>query len=131
MDYVESVAKFTYTLETMACLLHDYYLDAAHVQFNVLSKAEQKIIAQLLASVQGMCLAIDKDNNEVVPNLLIKCIVCKYGMSTLITLCDISNYIKLKEINFRLFIVDAGQSICETPLVKNRLGYVVYTYIED
>ena len=69
MDYVESVAKFTYTLETVACLLHDYYLDAAHVQFNVLSKDEQKIIAQLLASVQGMCLAIDKDTNEVVPNL--------------------------------------------------------------
>ena len=88
LDYVESVAKFRYALEKVACLLHDYYLDAA--QFNVLSKAERKIIAQLLASVQDMCLAIDNDTNEVVPNLLIKCIVRKYGMSTLITLCNIS-----------------------------------------
>ena len=88
LDYVESVAKFRYTLETVACLLHDYYLDPA--QFNVLSKAERRIIAQLLSSVQDMCSAIDKDTNEVVPNLLIKCIVRKYGMSTLITLCDIN-----------------------------------------
>ena len=88
LDYVESVAKFRYTLETVAYLLHDYYLDPAH--FNVLSKPDRRIIAQLLASVQDMCSAINKDTNEVVPNLLIKCIVRKYGMSTLITLCDIS-----------------------------------------
>ena len=86
LDYVESVAKFRYTLETVAHLLHDYYLDPA--KFNELSRAERRIIAQLLSSVQDMCLAIDKDTNEVVPNLLIKCIVRKYGMSTLITLCD-------------------------------------------
>ena len=88
LEYVQSVAKFRYTLETVAHLLHDYYLDPA--QFNVLSKAERRIIAQLLTSVQDMCSAIDKDTDEVVPNLLIKCIVRKYGMSTLITLCDIS-----------------------------------------
>ena len=88
LEYVESVAKFRYTLETVAYLLHDYYLDPA--QFNVLSKAERRNIAQLLTSVQDMCSAIDKDTDEVVPNLLIKCIVRKYGMSTLITLCDIS-----------------------------------------
>ena len=88
LNYVESVAKFRYTLETVACLLHDYYLDPG--KFITLSKVEGKIIAQLLTSVQTICLAISKDTNEVVPNLLLKCIVRKYGMSTLITLCDIS-----------------------------------------
>ena len=89
LDYVESVAKFRYTLETVACLLHDYYLDPG--KFNMLSKVERKIIAQLLTSVQTICLAISKDTNEVVPNLLVKCIVRKYGMSTLITLCNMEN----------------------------------------
>ena len=88
LNYVEGVAKFRYALETVAWLLHDYYLDLA--QFSKLSKAEGKTSNQLLTSVQTICLAINKDTNEVVPNLLLKCIVRKYGMSTLITLCNIS-----------------------------------------
>ena len=86
LDYVESVAKFRYTLETAAWLLHDYYLDLA--QFRVLSKDESKTVGKLISSVQKMCLAIDEDGTEVIANLLIKCIVRKYGMSTLIALCD-------------------------------------------
>ena len=86
LDYVESVAKFRYTLETAAWLLHDYYLDLAH--FNVLSKDERNLVAKLISSVQKMCVAIDEDSTEVVANLLIKCVVRKYGMSTLIALCD-------------------------------------------
>ena len=86
LDYVESVAKFRYTLETVAWLLHDYYLDLA--QFNVLSKDERNLVAKLISSVQKMCLAIDGSSTEVVANLLIKCIVRKYGMSTLTALCD-------------------------------------------
>ena len=88
LSYVESVAKFRYTLETVAWLLHDYYLD--HVQFLELSKLEQKIMAQLLSLVQNTCSAVNKESSEVVPNLLIKCIVRKYGMSTLIALRDIN-----------------------------------------
>ena len=88
LSYVESVAKFRYTLETVAWLLHDYYLD--YVQFQELSKPEQKVMAQLLSVVQNTCSAVNKESTEVVPNLLIKCIVRKYGMSTLIALRDIN-----------------------------------------
>jgi len=84
--YVESVAKCRYTLETVAWLLHDYYLDLS--QFSLLSKDEAKIIGKLISLAEKMCLASDRDSTKVVPNLLIKCIVHKYGMSTLITLCD-------------------------------------------
>lgn len=93
LDYVESVAKFRYTLETTAWLLHDYYLDIA--QFNVLSRDETNLVAKLISSVQKMCLAIDEGSTEVVANLLIKCVVRKYGMSTLIALCDNN-----KDLNF-------------------------------
>ena len=93
LEYVESVAKFRYTLETVAWLLHEYYLDL--VQFNVLSRDEKNLVAKLVSSVHKMCLAIDKDDTEVVANLLIKCIVRKYGMSTLIALCGNN-----EELNF-------------------------------
>ena len=86
LDYVESVAKFRYTLETVAWLLHNYYLDLT--RFNVLSKDERKSVGKLISSVQKMCLAINEDGNEVIANLLVKCVVRKYGMSTLIALCD-------------------------------------------
>ena len=93
LEYVESVAKFRYTLEIVAWLLHDYYLDPT--QFNVLSRDERNLVAKLISSVQKMCLAIDEGSTEVVANLLIKCVVRKYGMSTLIALCD-----KNKDLNF-------------------------------
>ena len=89
VDYVESVAKFRYTLETVAWLLHDYYLD--HAKLHSLSKDEADSIGSLINLVQKICVAIDRGFTEVVPNFLLKCIVCKYGMSTLFTLCDKSN----------------------------------------
>ena len=97
LEYVESVAKFRYTLEIVAWLLHEYYLNP--VQLHVLSKEESNLVAKLISSVQKMCLAIDKDDTEVVANLLIKCVVRKYGMSTLIALCDNSNKTE-EDLNF-------------------------------
>ena len=122
LEYVESVAKFRYTLETVAYLLHDYYLDPA--QFNVLSKVERRVIAQLLTSVQYVCLAINKDANEVIPNLLIKCIVRKYGMSTLITLCDIS---KIREnLDFSWLIPRHLQNSSSKEQVSLHGVYTIY-----
>ena len=86
LEYVESVAKFRYSLETVAQLLHDYYIN--HTQFYLLSKDEKSLIAKFISSIQRMCSAIDKDSTEVVANFLIRCVVRKYGMSTLIALCD-------------------------------------------
>jgi len=99
LDYVESVAKFRYSLETVAWLLHDHYLDLS--RFYMFSKDERTIFSKLISSVEIICLAIDKDNTEVVPNLLMKCIVRKYGMSTLIALC---NKNKTENLNFMWLI---------------------------
>ena len=88
LDYVESVAKFRYTLETVAWLLHDYYLYPA--QFEMFSKDEKQITARLLLLVRKTFLTISKDSAKdvlVVADFLVKCIVRKYGMSTLMTLC--------------------------------------------
>ena len=86
LEYVESVAKFRYALETVAQLLHNYYVN--HAQLYLLSKDERSLTAKFISSVQKMCLAIDKDSTEVVANFLVRCVVRKYGMSTLIALCD-------------------------------------------
>ena len=86
LDYVESVAKFRYTLETTAWLLHDYYLNLT--KFNALSKDEKKAVIEFISSVENRWLVIKGDETEVVANLLIKYVVRKYGMSTLIALCD-------------------------------------------
>ena len=121
LEYVESVAKFRYTLETVAWLLHEYYLDP--VQFNVLSRDEKNLVAKLISSVQKMCLAIDKDDTEVVANLLIKCIVRKYGMSTLIALCD-----KSEELNF-LWLIPKHlqlQKDTEGNQVSLHTSYIIY-----
>ena len=88
LDYVENVAKFRYTLETVAFILHDYYLDPA--QFEMLSKDEKHIIATLLDSVCRVFSTLHKDAARdalAVPEFLIKCIVRKYGISSLMTLC--------------------------------------------
>jgi len=86
---VESVAKFRYSLVTIARILHDYYIDSASV--SVLSQDETKIAGKLLSSAQKMCLAIDKTSNQetqLVADFLLKSIVRKYGMSTFMTLCN-------------------------------------------
>ena len=88
LDYVESVAKFRYTLETVACLLHDYYLDPA--QFETLSKDERQITAKLLTFVNKLFSTLDEVTERdvlAVPDFLVKCVVRKYGMSSLMTLC--------------------------------------------
>ena len=89
LDYVESVAKFRYVLVTVAWLLHDYYTEST--KLSVLSTNETKIVGKLLFSVQQTCLAIDENDNKnaiVAADFLIKCIVRKYGMSTLTALCE-------------------------------------------
>jgi len=89
LNYVESVAKFRYTLVTVARVLHDYYLDPASV--SILSRDDTKIAGKLLSSVQKMCLAIDENSNQetqLVADFLLKSIVRKYGMSTFMTLCN-------------------------------------------
>lgn len=86
LDYVEAVAKFRYSLEIVAWLLHDFYLDCAC--FYELSDNEKKCIAELISSAKRLCTAINKDSAEVIANLLIKFVVRKYGMSTLTALCN-------------------------------------------
>ena len=89
LNYVESVAKFRYTLVTVARVLHDYYLDPASV--SILSQDDTKIAGKLLSSVQRLCLAIDENSNQetqLVAEFLLKSIVRKYGMSTFMTLCN-------------------------------------------
>ena len=88
LDYVESVAKFRYTLETVAWLLHDYYLDPA--QFKLLSTDERTTVARLISSVKGICSTLDEyapKDALIIADFLVKSIVRKYGMSTLMTLC--------------------------------------------
>ena len=88
LDYVESVAKFRYTLETAAWLLHHYYLNPAH--FHALSKDERHIAANLLSSVNKIFSTLDEGTARdilAVPDFLVKCIVRKYGMSSLMNLC--------------------------------------------
>ena len=88
LDYVESVAKFRYTLETVAWLLHEYYLN--HAQFESLSTDERKSVARLISSVKGICSTLDEfapKDALVIADFLVKCIVRKYGMSSLMTLC--------------------------------------------
>ena len=88
LDYVESVAKLRYTLETVAGLLHDYYLDPT--QFDMLSRDEKKTIARLISSVQAICIRLDEYVSKdalMIADFLVKCVVRKYGMSTLMTLC--------------------------------------------
>ena len=86
LDYVESVAKFRYTLETVAWILHDYYLNPA--QFEMLSKDNKHIIAKLLSLVKAFSTLDENTSKDasVVADFLAKCIVRKYGMSTLMTL---------------------------------------------
>ena len=88
LDYVENVAKLRYVLVTVACLLHDYYIDST--KLSLLSADETNIVDKLLVSIQRTCLAIDETtkNAFVVADFLIKCIVRKYGMSTLLALCE-------------------------------------------
>ena len=89
LNYVESVAKFRYTLITVARILHDYYLDP--VRISLLPRDDTKIAGKLLSSVQKLCLAIDKNSNQemqLVTDFLLKSIVRKYGMSTFMTLCN-------------------------------------------
>jgi len=89
LDYVESVARFRYTLVTVARVLHDYYLDPATL--SLLSQNDTKIAGKLLSSVQKTCLAIDQNSNresKLVADFLLKSIVRKYGMSTFMTLCN-------------------------------------------
>ena len=88
LDYVESVAKFRYTLETVAWLLCEYYLDLA--QFELLSTDERKPVARLISSVKGICSTLDEfapKDALIIADFLVKCIVRKYGMSSLMTLC--------------------------------------------
>ena len=88
LDYVESVAKLRYTLETVARLLHDYYLDPT--QFEILSRDERKTIARLIGSTKTICETLDEfiaKDALMIADFLVKCIVRKYGMSTLLTLC--------------------------------------------
>ena len=88
LEYVESVARFRYTLVTVARVLHDYYLDPAKV--SMLLQSDTKIAGKLFSSVQRTCLAIDENSSremQLVTDFLLKSIVRKYGMSTFMTLC--------------------------------------------
>ena len=94
LDYVESVAKFRYTLETVGLLLHEYYLDPA--QFELLSTDERKIVARLISSVKGICSTLDEyapKDALIIADFLVKCIVRKYGMSSLMTLCKSDTHV--------------------------------------
>ena len=95
LDFVESVAKFRYVLITVAWLLHDYFVNSTKLLPN-----ETKIVNKLVLSVQQTCLAIDGNTTKnalVAADFLVKCIVRKYGMSTLTALCE-------KETNFKWLI---------------------------
>ena len=98
LDFVESVAKFRYVLITVAWLLHDYFVDST--KLSLLSRNETRIVDKLVSSVQQTCLAIDENatqNAVVAADFLTKCIVRKYGMSTLTALCE-------KETDFKWLI---------------------------
>ena len=72
----------------MAYLLYDYYLDPAHIK--TLSKDDIHVIATLLSFVERIFSTLDEDAARhalAVPDFLVKCIVRKYGMSSLMTLC--------------------------------------------
>ena len=91
LDYVESIAKFRYTLETVAWLLHEYYCDPARVQLNKLNKDECKSIAKLMNLAKGICSPLDEHAPKDPADFLVKCIVRKHGMSTLMMLCNTDN----------------------------------------
>ena len=98
LDFVESVAKFRYVMITVAWLLHDYFVNST--EFSLLSPNEIKIVDKLVLSVQHTCLAIDENTTKnalVAADFLVKCIVRKYGMSTLTALCE-------KETDFKWLI---------------------------
>lgn len=99
LDYVESVAKLRFTLEIVAWLIYDFYYDSA--QINLLSEVEKPAVSKLIISVEKMCSAINDGVNQVIANFLLKCIVRKYGMSTLINLCDDK---RTKDFNFSWLI---------------------------
>ena len=72
----------------MAWLLHDYYLDLAH--FDTLSKDERHFAVKLLIIVNKTFSTLDEGTARdvlAVPDFLVKCIVRKYGMSSLMALC--------------------------------------------
>ena len=124
LDYVESVAKFRYTLETVAWLLHDYYLDPA--QFEMLSKDERQITAKLLTFVNKLFSTLDEVTEKdvlAVPDFLVKCIVRKYGMSSLMTLCKNNTVIDFSWLIPKHLQKDHGENqVC----IHMKLG----TYLE-
>ena len=81
-------------LETVAWLLYEFYIDST--KLSLLSTDETSIVSKLLDLTHRTCLAIDETtkNEFVVADFLIKCIVRKYGMSTLLALCKMERDFK-------------------------------------
>ena len=86
LNYVESVAKVRYSLVLVGKVLHDYYLNS--MSLSKLSQNEIKNVDRLLNSVQRMCFTIEENANQhelLVVDFLVKNIVRKYGISTLVS----------------------------------------------
>lgn len=124
LDYVESVAKCRYVLVIVAWLLHDYYVDSS--KLSLLTNDESIVVHRLLTAVQHTCLAIDKETTKnalVVGDFLVKCIVRKYGMSTLTALCE-------KETDFTWLIPKHLQKDSSESQVSQMTLYVNYLCVD-
>ena len=104
-------------LVTVAWLLHEFYIDST--KFSLLSTDEASIVTKLLDLIRRTFLAIDETakNDNVVADFFIKCIVRKYGMSTLLALCE-------KESDFKWLIPKHLQKDSR----KSQVCYIIIGY---